>query len=132
MRVLIADNESSVVQEVPAALQREGHQVYVHPSVSELPDVVLAKGIHLVIFEPALISLTQALDLCHSIRQESAIMLLIVTRLTSVAERVKLLEAGADDASASPSTTANCWRECAPCYAAIPSASLGAVQLWYR
>lgn len=97
MRVLIADTDSGLVQEIPPALRREGHRVYLRTSVDELPDVILAEGIHLAIFEPILATLDRALDLCRTIHQESPALLFAVSRLTSLTERVSLLEAGVDD-----------------------------------
>ena len=102
MRVLIADTDPSLTQDTPwdeiaTALRREGHRVYLRTSVERLPDAILGEGIHLVILEPLLTTLSEALDLCRTIRQESAVLLFIVSRMASVAERVSLLEAGADD-----------------------------------
>jgi two-component system, OmpR family, response regulator len=102
MRVLIADTNSSLSQgapwdEIATALRREGHRVYLRTAVEGLPDTILGEGIHLAILEPLLTTLGEALDLCRTIRQESAVLLFIVSRMASVVERVSLLEAGADD-----------------------------------
>lgn len=102
MRVLIADTDSSLSQDAPwdeiaTALRREGHRVYLRASVEGLPDAILGEGIHLAILEPLLTTLGEALYLCRTIRQESPVLLFTVSQMTSVAERVSLLEAGADD-----------------------------------
>ena len=97
MRVLIADEDRSLVDVLPPLLRREGHQVVLRAGRGDLAEVVLAEGIHLLIFEPALMPFGWAVQLCRTLRRESATMVLAVSRMAGVAERVRALEAGADD-----------------------------------
>lgn len=103
MRVLIVDeDDEELVVELPPRLRREGHGVSLWAHPVGLADLVEAEGTDLVILEPALLPFTLALELCYTLRRQSAVMLLLVSHLTGVAERVRALEAGADDYLAKP------------------------------
>lgn len=102
MRVVIVDEDEELVGELPPRLRREGHGVFLWGHPAGLTDLVETEGIHLIILEPALLPFTLALDLCHTLRRQSAAMVLLVSRLASTAERVRALEVGADDYLAKP------------------------------
>lgn len=97
MRILFVGEDETILREVLPRLQRDGHRVWVWVSMQDVPDFVLAEGIHLVVLEPALLPFHQALELCRTLRHESAILIFLVSRLGGVSERVLTLRAGADD-----------------------------------
>lgn len=102
MRVLIVGDEPALAEALPAQLQREGHRVYRCFSTGNLLDFTLSEGVHLVVLDTDAFGFYRALDLCHTLCRETATMLLVVGASVRVAERVRLLEAGADDYLAKP------------------------------
>ncbi len=102
MRILTAIEDPALIEELPLLLRREGHRIHLRSLADGLTEFVLEEGIDLVILDLDLISLNLALDLCHALRQETATLVLIVGCLTRGADRVRLLEAGADDYVAKP------------------------------
>ena len=102
MRILIVDGEPALAQALPPRLRREGHRVSVRADADGLLEAVLGEGIDLVVLEPLVAPGHHAADLCRTLRRETAAMLLVVSRVGGVTDRVRLLEAGADDYVAKP------------------------------
>lgn len=98
MRILIVTDDPLLTEELPPRLRAEGHQVSVDQRVAQLPAVVLAMGIHLVLVDPHVFPASSLLTSCRRIRQESSALLLLVspTPLRRT-DRQRLLDAGADD-----------------------------------
>lgn len=98
MRILIVADDPLLTEELPPRLRAEGHQVSVDQRVAQLPAVVLAMGIHLVLVDPHVFPASSLLTSCRRIRQESSALLLLVspTPLRRT-DRQRLLDAGADD-----------------------------------
>lgn len=95
--MMIVDEDPRLTEELPPLLQREGHHVRVQYTVGDLAESAIEHGIDLTILNPGLIPFNLSLDLCHSVRRESPSLLLLVGDPVSVADRVRALEAGADD-----------------------------------
>ncbi len=102
MRVLIVAADPAVTGELATYLEREGHHVDRRADPHDLLETVRAAGIDLVILDPTHLPFTLALDLCHRLHRQSGVLLFLVGPLRSLAERVRLLEAGADDCLATP------------------------------
>lgn len=102
MRIMIVDNDPFMVEKLPRRLRSEGHRVYLAGSFDRLVEFVAEEGIALVIIEPALVPLISAIDLLRTLRRESCSMLFVATRLHDVSDRIRLLEAGADDCITKP------------------------------
>jgi len=81
---------------LPGRLSHDGHRIYVRDLNDDASEVILADGIHLAVADRDGLSLSEATSLCYSLRQESAVMLLLVGAFASPAEREQLLDAGAD------------------------------------
>ena len=99
----IVANDPLLIEALPPRLRADGHQVYRYQRVLDLPAVVLATGIHLVLADPHLLPASRLLACCRRIQQESnATLLLVSPTALRRKDRQRLLDAGADDVLDTP------------------------------
>lgn len=87
---------------MPPLLRREGHRVRVQLAAEGLTELVAEAETDLLILDPKMISPGSLFKVCHTIRKEGTMMLLLVGRAASSDQRVSALEAGADDYLSEP------------------------------
>ncbi len=97
MRIVILADDPLLVEDLPRRLRADGHQVSVRSAVDDLPEWLLAEGIHLVVLDADLLPGHRLLDLCRTLHQESSALLLLLGRTDSITQRIQALDAGADD-----------------------------------
>jgi two-component system KDP operon response regulator KdpE len=101
VRIVVADPDPALFEDVAPQLRLEQHEVEAHPALADLPDRARDAAAHLVLLEPAALPLRRALDLCARLHWETPTLVLVVSRL-GLPERLRLLEAGADDELGKP------------------------------
>jgi DNA-binding response OmpR family regulator len=111
-KILIVDDESSARFALELLLRREGFEVHeVHDGASALaecstfrPDLIL-----LDIMMPGM----DGLEVCRRIKSTPETRLtpvVLITGLSATEDRIKGINAGADDFPSKPMTSASCWR----------------------
>lgn len=102
MRVLAVDDHAEVLDLVVRALERDGHRVHAARDVAGARDALRAEPVDVVVLDLALPDGT-GVDLCRELRREgSRVPILLLTAHGEVAQRVRGLDAGADDFLAKP------------------------------
>jgi two-component system, OmpR family, KDP operon response regulator KdpE len=95
-RVLIADDDPGIRKVVRDALEREGHEVVTAIDGQEALERVGAASFALVITDLSMPRI-DGLELVQEIRRAGAVPILILTVRNEEREKVRLLDAGADD-----------------------------------
>jgi two-component system KDP operon response regulator KdpE len=95
-RVLVADDEPAIRKVVRDAFEREGHEVVAAIDGREALDLFEQDGVELVVTDLAMPRLG-GLELVQEIRRRSAAPILVLTVRGEEREKVRLLDAGADD-----------------------------------
>ena len=95
-RVLVVDDESSIVELVAYNLRREGFEVITENDGQQGLKRALSDKPDLVVLDVMLPSLS-GLDVCRSIRHESDIPVIMLTARKDELDRILGLELGADD-----------------------------------
>ena len=95
-RILLVEDEPSLVETVRYALEREGFVVTVARTAGEALDRFRAEPPDLVILD-LMLPAVSGLDVCRRIRESSTVPIVIVTAKDSEADKVAGLELGADD-----------------------------------
>jgi two-component system KDP operon response regulator KdpE len=95
-RVLVVDDELSLRRVVRDALEREGHEVETAVDGEEAASLFDAGEFGLVITDLGMPRM-DGLDLVRHIRQASAVPIIVLTVRAEEREKVRLLDAGADD-----------------------------------
>jgi two-component system KDP operon response regulator KdpE len=95
-RVLVVEDESGIRKVVRDALEREGHEVETAVDGQEALELCEGRDFDLVITDLAMPRVS-GLDLVREIRRKSAVPVLVLTVRHEEKEKVRLLDAGADD-----------------------------------
>jgi len=95
-RILLVEDEPSLVETVRYALEREGFGVAVARDGREALDRFAAEPPDLVILD-LMLPVVSGLDVCRRIRETSTVPIVMVTAKDSEADKVAGLELGADD-----------------------------------
>jgi two-component system response regulator RegX3 len=95
-RILLVEDEPSLVETVRYALEREGFGVAVARDGQEALDRFAAEPPDLVILD-LMLPVVSGLDVCRRIRESSTVPIVMVTAKDSEADKVAGLELGADD-----------------------------------
>ena len=102
MRVLAVDDHAEVLDLVVRALERDGHRVQSARDVAGAREALRAEAVDVVVLDVALPDGT-GIELCQELRREGArVPILLLTAHGEVAQRVRGLDAGADDFLAKP------------------------------
>jgi two-component system response regulator RegX3 len=96
VRVLIVEDEGSIVEAVRYALEVEGYEVRSAASGREGLDAARVFGPALVLLDVMLPGMS-GLDVCTQLRRESNVPIIMLTARESEADKVAGLELGADD-----------------------------------
>jgi len=97
MRLLVVDDDVELRDLLVRALERDGHVVSAVATVALARAALSAGGVELVVLDLALPDGT-GVDLCIELRNaRSAVPVLMLTAHSEIAERVRALDAGADD-----------------------------------
>jgi two-component system response regulator RegX3 len=95
-RILIVEDEDSLAESVRYNLEREGYAVEVATDGRQALDSFRGRPPDLVVLDLMLPQMS-GLDVCRSIRAESAVPIIMVTAKDTEADKVSGLELGADD-----------------------------------
>ena len=96
VRILLVEDEPSLVETVRYALEREGFGVVVARDGREALDRFAVEPPDLVILD-LMLPVVSGLDVCRRIRESSTVPIVMVTAKDSEADKVAGLELGADD-----------------------------------
>jgi DNA-binding response OmpR family regulator len=100
-RLLVVDDEPSLVRGLTYALERERFEVDVATDGRAAVDVALSQSFDLILLDVMLPKLSGA-DACREIRAESDVPIIMLTARSSETDLVLGFEAGADDYVAKP------------------------------
>lgn len=100
-KVLVVDDEESILESITMALEHEGYQVVSATTGTQALDVFQAERPQCVILDWMLPDL-DGLQVCQRLRQASSMPILMLTAKGEWEDRVKGLDAGADDYLAKP------------------------------
>ena len=95
-RVLVVDDEATLRKVVRDALERAGHEVAVACAGEEALELFAEEPFDLVVTDLAM-PRRDGLDLVRDLRKSSAVPILVLTVRGEEREKVRLLDAGADD-----------------------------------
>jgi two-component system response regulator VicR len=95
-KILIVDDERSIIDLLEYNLQRHGYQVLVARDGPSALDLAREARPHLIILDLMLPGL-DGLDVCRELRREGSIPIIMLTARDEEADRVVGLELGADD-----------------------------------
>jgi two-component system KDP operon response regulator KdpE len=95
-RILVADDEPAIRKVVRDALEREGHEVVATIDGQEALERFQEGGFHLVVTDLAM-PRVGGLELVQEIRRTADVPVLVLTVRNEEREKVRLLDAGADD-----------------------------------
>ena len=95
-RLLLVEDEPSLIETVRYALEREGFVVVVARDGREALDRFAEQPPELIILD-LMLPAVSGLDVCRKIRESSTVPILMVTAKDSEADKVAGLELGADD-----------------------------------
>ena len=104
-RILIVDDEPSLVQGLSYALTREGYEVVVESDGEAAVDTALSSELDLIILDLMLPKLS-GVEACRRIRAASAVPIIMLTARDSELDLVNGLEVGADDYVTKPFSAA--------------------------
>ena len=100
-KVLVVDDEESILDFITMALEHDGYQVVTAITGSQALDVYQEERPQMVILDWMLPDL-DGLQVCQRLRQASSVPILMLTAKGEWEDRVKGLDAGADDYLAKP------------------------------
>jgi two-component system KDP operon response regulator KdpE len=95
-RVLVVDDETGIRKVVRDALERAGHEVESAPDGAAALDLAEEKPFDLVVTDLSMPKMS-GIELVRRIREKSAVPILVLTVRQEEREKVRLLDAGADD-----------------------------------
>jgi two-component system response regulator RegX3 len=104
-RILLVDDEPSIVRTMSYALQREGFEVETATDGESALDAARAPGVDLVLLDLMLPRL-DGIEVCRRLRQESSIPIIMLTARDSEREILEGLNVGADDYLTKPCSAA--------------------------
>jgi two-component system KDP operon response regulator KdpE len=95
-RVLVVDDEAGIRKVVRDALERAGHEVETAADGAAALNLLEDKAVELVVTDLSMPGMS-GLELVRRIREKSAVPILVLTVRQEEREKVRLLDAGADD-----------------------------------
>lgn len=102
MRLLVVDDDVEVRDLLVRALERDGHSVHAVTTAADARRILREQTIDVIVLDLALPD-QSGVDLCTELRAElDPVPVLILTAHNDVSERVRALDAGADDFLAKP------------------------------
>ena len=104
-RVLLVDDEVDIVEPVRYALEQEGFEVRAVGDGLEALDTARAETFDVVVLDVMLPGMS-GIDVCRTLRTESAVPIVMLTARDGEVDRVLGLELGADDYITKPFSTA--------------------------
>jgi two-component system KDP operon response regulator KdpE len=104
-RILVVDDEAGIRKVVRDALEREGHEVTTCVDGREALERLEDEEYDLIVTDLSM-PRTDGLDLVREARRRSAVPILVLTVKHEEREKVRLLDAGADDYVTKPFSTA--------------------------
>jgi two-component system response regulator RegX3 len=100
-RILIVDDEPSLVRGLQYAFEREGFEVDVAVDGAEAVSLALAEAVDLIVLDVMLPKLSGT-DACRRIRAQSAVPIIMLTARDSERDLLEGLRVGADDYMTKP------------------------------
>jgi two-component system OmpR family response regulator len=100
-RVLVVDDEATLVDTIRYNLRREGYDVHVAGDGNEALRLARASAPDLVVLDLMLPGL-DGLEVCRQLRRESTVPILMLTAKDDVVDKIVGLEVGADDYMTKP------------------------------
>jgi DNA-binding response OmpR family regulator len=100
-RVLVVDDEATLVDTIRYNLRREGYEVHVASEGNEALKLARASAPDLVVLDLMLPGL-DGLELCRQLRRESTVPILMLTAKDDEVDKIVGLEVGADDYMTKP------------------------------
>jgi DNA-binding response OmpR family regulator len=121
MRVLVVEDEEKVATAIARGLRHEGYAVDVAPDGEDALVCAGAYDYDAVVLD-LMLPRRDGVEVCRALRTRGCrAPVLMLTALGAVDDRIRGLDAGADDYLRKPSTSASCSRACArSCAAAGP------------
>lgn len=95
-RILLVLDEAALVRALAFGLRQAGHQVAIQPDPKMLADDVMAGRVDLVVLEPALLPLDDAIALCAAFQRRGGVWLALIARQPDEYSELALLRAGGD------------------------------------
>ncbi len=96
MKVLVVDDEQTILETVETKLRREGYTVFTAESAEEGMRIFRQAKPDLLVLDVMLPS-RSGLDLCKAIRRDSKVPIIFLTARASEEDRIAGLDIGADD-----------------------------------
>lgn len=96
-RILLVDDEPRMVELLTFALEAAGYQVRTAADAERAWEVVRSEPVALVVLDVMLPGPMSGVDLCRKVREASDLPIILLTALGADGDRVRGLEAGADD-----------------------------------
>lgn len=103
MKILLVDDETTILETVQLRLRKEGYTVFTAESAEEGMRIYRQTKPDLLILDVMLPN-RSGFDLCRAIRKDSEVPILFLTARTSETDRISGLDLGADDYIVKPFT----------------------------
>jgi two-component system KDP operon response regulator KdpE len=103
-KVVVVDDETNIRSIVRAAVESLGHEVYEAATARHALELIRAERPRLVVLDLGLRD-GSGLEICRDVRGWSAVPILVLTARHDDADKVALLDAGADDYLTKPFST---------------------------
>lgn len=100
-RILVVDDEKSIVDVIKSNLEREGYQIETAGDGKTALDLALKNNFDLIILD-CMLPIMDGFDVCKKIRQESPVPIIMLTAKSEEIDKVLGLELGADDYMTKP------------------------------
>lgn len=100
-RILVVDDEKSIVDVIKSNLEREGYQIETAGDGNTALDLALKNNFDLIILD-CMLPIMDGFDVCKKIRQESPVPIIMLTAKSEEIDKVLGLELGADDYMTKP------------------------------
>ncbi|AVM42608.1 response regulator transcription factor [Fastidiosipila sanguinis] len=100
-RILVVDDEKSIVDVIKSNLEREGYFIETAGDGKTALDLALNNNFDLIILD-CMLPVMDGFDVCKKIRQESPVPIIMLTAKSEEIDKVLGLELGADDYMTKP------------------------------
>ncbi len=100
-RILVVDDEKSIVDVIKSNLEREGYSIDTAADGKAALDLALVNNFDLIILD-CMLPIMDGFDVCKKIRQDSAVPIIMLTAKSEEIDKVLGLELGADDYMTKP------------------------------
>ena len=118
-RILVCDDEPQILRTLRVILDEAGFAVLTAASAQEALDAA-AEGSPDAAIVDLLLPDGDGVGVTRSIREWSEIPILVLSAVEEEVEKIRALDAGADDYVTKPFGPANWWRGSTPCYGGRP------------